>query len=150
RPRTAPARPISRINRRTRRRVARRFSRSICRHTFRGRLRLLKLSDQDTSASCHTFTAVVNQAASGAADLLSSGDYAVAYPSAKLLYHGTQTEDPTPLTVERTSMLGWYLRLTNDRYAMALARKSRSDFRSGLSRTDITSTGSARRPPSLR
>src|SRR5262249_49134263 len=89
----------------------------------------LKLSDQNASGPCHVITAVVNQAASAAADLLSAGDYAVAYPSSTILFHGTRTtQDNTPLTVESTSAISWFLRLSNDRYAMALARKIEDRF----------------------
>src|SRR3989442_15484916 len=51
-------------------------------------LRLLKLSNQDAESPCHIITAVTMRAASAAADLLSSGDYAIAYPTSTVLYHG--------------------------------------------------------------
>lgn len=91
-------------------------------------LRLLNLSDQDAADPCHIITAVATRAASAAADLLSSGDYAVAYPGSTILYHGVRTQDSGPLTLERTSAWGWFLRLSNDRYAMTLARKIEERF----------------------
>lgn len=90
--------------------------------------RLLKASDQDSSDPCHIITAAVSYAASAAADLLSFGDYAVAFPSSTVLYHGVRTQDSSPLTVERTSNVGWFLRVSNDRYAMTLARKVEERF----------------------
>lgn len=51
-------------------------------------LKLLLAAGQDSSERCNVITVVTSQAASAAADLLSSGDYAIAYPGASLLYHG--------------------------------------------------------------
>jgi ATP-dependent protease ClpP protease subunit len=86
-------------------------------------LRTLKLTDQDSSGPCHIITAVTQRAASAAADLLSSGDYAIAYPHSAILYHGMRTQESNPLTVESTSVLARILRRSNDRYALELARK---------------------------
>lgn len=85
-------------------------------------LRLLNSSDQNFAGACQIITVVTARAASAAADLLASGDYAVAYPGSTILYHGIRT----PLraaTAEQTSMMAHYLRVTNDFYAMELARK---------------------------
>jgi ATP-dependent protease ClpP protease subunit len=90
--------------------------------------RLLKLSDQNNSGSCRIITAVTIRAASAAADLLASGDYAIAFPSSTVLYHGLRTFEKNPLTVESTSVLTHILRLTNDVYAMELARKIEDRF----------------------
>ena len=46
-------------------------------------LLLLRLSNQDSSGPCRIITAVTSRAASAAADLLSSGDYALAYRQAR-------------------------------------------------------------------
>ena len=86
-------------------------------------LRLLKSPDQDSSASCRVITVVTGRAASAAADLLSSGDYPIAYPNSTLLYHGIRTYGQRPLTVQSTSLLAHVLRISNDYYAMELARK---------------------------
>lgn len=86
-------------------------------------LRTLKLSDQDSSDPCHITTAVTIRAASAAADLLSSGDYAVAYPHSAILYHGIRTQETNPLMVESASVLSTLLRRSNDLYAIELARK---------------------------
>jgi hypothetical protein len=91
-------------------------------------LRLLRLSDQDASGPCRLITAVTNRAGSAAADLLSSGDYALAYPTSTILYHGVRTHSAQPLTAEYSSLLGHALRLSNDRYAMELARKIEDRF----------------------
>jgi len=90
--------------------------------------RLLKLSDQSNSNPCRIITAVSVRAASAAADLLASGDYAIAFPSSTVLYHGLRTFEKNPLTVESTSVLTHLLRLTNDVYAMELARKIEDRF----------------------
>jgi ATP-dependent protease ClpP protease subunit len=85
-------------------------------------LRLLNSSNQDFEGACQIITVVTTRAASAAADLLSSGDYAIAYPKSTILYHGIRT----PLreaTAETTSLMANILRLSNDYYAMELAGK---------------------------
>jgi ATP-dependent protease ClpP protease subunit len=92
-------------------------------------LRTLRLTDQDSSDPCHIITAVTTRAASAAADLLSSGDYAVAFPHSTILYHGMRTQESDPLTVESTSALTRILRRSNDRYALELMRKIDERFK---------------------
>jgi ATP-dependent protease ClpP protease subunit len=91
-------------------------------------LRLLKLSNQDGSSPCRIITAVTTHAASAAADMLASGDYAVAYPTSTILYHGLRRWETNPLTQESTSVLASTLRRSNDIYAMQLARKIEDRF----------------------
>lgn len=87
-------------------------------------LKLLKASNQDFAPACRLITVVTSRAASAAADLLSSGDYAIAYPDSTLLYHGIRmSQSERPLTAEVTSLLANMLRMSNDSYAMELARK---------------------------
>jgi ATP-dependent protease ClpP protease subunit len=90
--------------------------------------RLLTAANQDSSLPCRVITVVTSRAASAAADLLSSGDYAIALPQSTILYHGVRTFRETPLTVETTSILTEILRLTNETYAMELVRKIESRF----------------------
>ena len=91
-------------------------------------LKLLKFPDQNLSPPCQIITAVTTQAASAAADLLSSGDYATAYPTSSILYHGLRTYEEGPLTSEKTSMLANLLRASNDIYAKELAAKVEHRF----------------------
>jgi ATP-dependent protease ClpP protease subunit len=91
-------------------------------------LRLLRMTDQDSSSPCRIITAVANRAASAAADLLSSGDYAIAFPSSSVLYHGIRRYEQDPLTLESTASLASLLRFGNDYYAMELARKTAGRF----------------------
>ena len=91
-------------------------------------LLLLRLSDQDSSAPCRVITVVTNRAASAAVDLLSSGEYSLAYPTSTILYHGVRRSSDSPLTAEESSLLGLALRAFNDRYAMELARKIEERF----------------------
>lgn len=97
-----------------------------------GILRMLRLSDQNSSEPCRLITVVTTKAQSAAADLLSSGDYAIATPGCSLLYHGVRLPGLVPalqpLTAERTSFLAHFLRLSNDAFAMALAKKAESRF----------------------
>jgi ATP-dependent protease ClpP protease subunit len=91
-------------------------------------LRLLQSTDQDGARACRIITVVTGHAASAAADLLSSGDYAVAHSESTILYHGVRTSLNDPLTMEIASVLTETLKLSNDRYAMTLARKSEIRF----------------------
>lgn len=114
-------------------------------------LRMLKLSDQDSSAPCRILTAVTTRAASAAADLLSSGDYAVAYPTSAILYHGLRQQETNPLTAESTSMLANLLRLSNDIYAQELARKidDRFTFRFVMAKSDFDEIRIAKNSPQM-
>jgi ATP-dependent protease ClpP protease subunit len=91
-------------------------------------LRLLTASNQDAAAACRIITVVVNRAASAAADLLSSGDYAIAYPGSTIFYHGVRESLVVPVTVEYGSALTESLKLSNEQSAMALARKTEWRF----------------------
>ena len=91
-------------------------------------LRLLTASNQDMATPCWLITVVTSWAASAAADFLSSGNYAIAYPESTILYHGVRRSFNDPITVESASILAESLKLSNDRYAMALARKSEWRF----------------------
>lgn len=91
-------------------------------------LSLLASSNQDWDQPCRLITVVTAQASSAAADLLSAGDYAIAYPDARVLYHGVRTAPATPVTVEIASGLTEWLKTANDRFAMDLARRSNGRF----------------------
>lgn len=114
-------------------------------------LRLLNLTDQDSSGPCNIVTAVTTRAASAAADLLSSGDYALAFPNSSILYHGLRTFEKNPLTFEATSMLANALRVSNDYYAMTLARKieDRFSFRYVTVRNDFDKFRADKSAPSM-
>ncbi len=92
-------------------------------------LNLLRLSNQDIADPCRIITAVTVQAASAAADLLASGDYAIAFPKSTILHHGIRQQSGTPSTLESTSRLNEQLRISNSMYAMQLAQKSEDRFK---------------------
>jgi ATP-dependent protease ClpP protease subunit len=85
-------------------------------------LKLLKAKGQDYEEPCDLITVVTRQAASAAADLLSAGNYALAFPDSRVLYHGGRLAEDRPITAERSSFLAQMLRLTNESHAMDLAR----------------------------
>ena len=85
---------------------------------------LLRVSNQDCAAPCRIITVVTSTAASAAADLLSSGDYAIAYPDSTVFYHGVRTTPASPVTREVAAELSQYLTVRNESYALALARRS--------------------------
>jgi ATP-dependent protease ClpP protease subunit len=91
-------------------------------------LNLLRLSNQDIADPCRIITAVTVQAASAAADLLASGDYAIAFPKSTILHHGIRQSSGTPSTLESTGRLNEILRINNSLYAMQLAQKSDDRF----------------------
>jgi ATP-dependent protease ClpP protease subunit len=78
-------------------------------------LKLLQATNQDNDPPCWLITVVTSRAASAAADLLSSGNYAIAYPDSTLLYHGVRTPSLTGITVELASFLAESLKISNDR-----------------------------------
>ena len=87
-------------------------------------LGLLSASDQDGSPPCSIITVATSFAGSAAADLVSAGDYAVAYPKSTMVFHGTRMTFEDAITTETASTLSESLRLANDRYAMRLAVRS--------------------------
>lgn len=86
-------------------------------------LRLLKAPTQDYGLPCSLITVVTRRASSAAADLLSAGNYAIAYPESNILFHGGRLSEDKPLTAERLSFLAELIRLTNEGSAMGLARE---------------------------
>jgi hypothetical protein len=52
-------------------------------------LGLLRSSNQDGENPCRIITVAAPKAGSAAADLLSAGDFSIAYPHSTLIYHGT-------------------------------------------------------------
>ena len=85
-------------------------------------IRILKAPNQDYDQACRIITVVVTRAYSAAADLLAFGDYALANPNSRILFHGTRT-NVSGLTAERSSFFADYLRLTKESAAMDLARE---------------------------
>ncbi|MBN8422165.1 MAG: ATP-dependent Clp protease proteolytic subunit [Verrucomicrobia bacterium] len=80
---------------------------------------LLKTPTQNGDV-CKLITIAVGFAASAAADFLALGDYAIAYPDARIYYHGTRRSDDN-LTLEKISTLEVELREMNERFALRLA-----------------------------
>jgi ATP-dependent protease ClpP protease subunit len=91
-------------------------------------LKLLNASNQDSAPPCQIITVVTHRASSAAADLLSAGDYAIAYPESVIFYHGVRQSLVDPVTVEYGSALTDSLRISNDQSAMVLARKTEWRF----------------------
>jgi ATP-dependent protease ClpP protease subunit len=84
---------------------------------------LLRAPGQDGEAPCRLIAVATALAASAAANLLSSADYAIAYPETNILYHGTRQNSNSPLTVQRASDLAASLKSTNDQFASRMARR---------------------------
>ena len=82
-------------------------------------LRLMRAPRQD-GHRCMVTTVCIGVAASAAADLLSSGDYAIAYSSSNILFHGTRRSEDE-LTVEKVKDVAASLDETNEYFAFKLA-----------------------------
>jgi len=91
-------------------------------------LQLLKAPNQETQIPCKVITVVVTNAFSAAADLLAFGNYAVAFPTSTILFHGGRVPTARELTAERSSLLAQALRFTNETSAMELAREVQFRF----------------------
>ena len=91
-------------------------------------LSILRLSNQDIAEPCRIITAVTVLAASAAADLLASGDYAIAFPKSTILHHGIRQLSDAPSTLESTGRLNEILRISSSMYAMQLAQRSEDRF----------------------
>lgn len=85
--------------------------------------RLIKAPNPDGGV-CRVITVATGTAASAAADLLTLGDYAIAYPHSSIFYHGTQRSADTALTYEVASSLASSLEELNERFAVRLARRA--------------------------
>lgn len=84
---------------------------------------LIKAPNPD-GGSCRVITVVTGTAASAAADFLTLGDYAIAYPHSSILYHGTQRSPNSALTYEVATSLASSLEESNERFAVRLARRA--------------------------
>lgn len=82
---------------------------------------LIRSSSQD-GQPIRLLTVVTGWAASAAADLLALGDYSMAFPHARILYHGSRRMGSFELTVERASVLARSLHQTNEFFADRLGR----------------------------
>lgn len=80
---------------------------------------LLRSPDQD-GATCPLITVVTGYAASSAADLLAAGNYALAYPHARIICHGNRREDQE-ITQERAWSLAKFLAVSNEEFALQYA-----------------------------
>lgn len=89
---------------------------------------LLAAPSQDGQPACRIITVVTTLAASAAADILSFGDYAIAYPGAIVWFHGVRQTNQQPMTAEAALRVNRALRQDNDRYASELASRSNHRF----------------------
>ncbi|MCX7722941.1 MAG: ATP-dependent Clp protease proteolytic subunit [Verrucomicrobiae bacterium] len=82
---------------------------------------LLKAPNPD-GVACRLITVVTTHAASAAADLLSLGDYAIAYPQATILCHGARLS-AEEITKETAEGLAASLQAANEEFALRLAKR---------------------------
>jgi len=89
---------------------------------------LLAANNLDLAGPCRLITVATTTVASAAADLLIAGDYALAYPETRILYHGVRNNLDIALTAELASALRERLKSTNDRYAVTLTHRASQRF----------------------
>jgi hypothetical protein len=80
-------------------------------------------------APCRKITVACANAQSAAADLLTGGDWAIAQPKSKLVYHGTTIRASEPITAERATLLAETLKNSNETAVASLVGKSARRFR---------------------
>jgi ATP-dependent protease ClpP protease subunit len=91
-------------------------------------LDLLRSTNQGGVSPCRIITVAVSKAQSTAADILSAGDFAIADPRSKLLYHGTRITVPQAVTADYASRLTEALKASNHRIAALFLDKSADRF----------------------
>jgi ATP-dependent protease ClpP protease subunit len=91
-------------------------------------LGLLRATNQDGESPCRLITIALSRAKSTAADILSAGDFAIADPGSKLLYHGTRITAPEAVTADYASLLAEVLKTSNRRFAASFLDKSAQRF----------------------
>jgi len=83
---------------------------------------LLTTPNQDGEV-CRTITVATNQADSAAAGLLALGDYAIAYPNARIHCHGARLAG-REITSQRAEDIAASLRQNDDEFALKLAQRT--------------------------
>jgi ATP-dependent protease ClpP protease subunit len=91
-------------------------------------LNLLRAPSQYSTEPAHIITVATTFAASAAAILLASGDYAVAYPNSSIHFHGVRTYREDPITVEKASDVAKNLKASNSQSALLLAKNCAKRF----------------------
>jgi ATP-dependent protease ClpP protease subunit len=91
-------------------------------------LGLFRSTNQDGASPCRLITIALSKAFSAAADLVSAGDFAIAHPGSRLLYHGTRITTPQAVTAEHASLLADVLKTSNRRFSASLLEKSAERF----------------------
>jgi ATP-dependent protease ClpP protease subunit len=91
-------------------------------------LGLLRSTNQDGASPCRIITVAVSKARSAAADLLSAGDFAIADPGSKLLYHGTRIPMLQGVTAHSASLLAEVLKASDHKFTASLLDKSAERF----------------------
>lgn len=86
-------------------------------------LELLSVSNQNYEEPCDIITVATVHAYSAAADILTSGSYAIAYPNSRILHHGTRIFE-REWTYEKTAERAKDFRISQDNYAATILRKS--------------------------
>jgi ATP-dependent protease ClpP protease subunit len=82
----------------------------------------LRASDQDQSEPCRLITVALGEASSAASDMLTAGDYALAYPYSRILCHGTRIKPTSSFTKAEAASYAKYMAGQDEGFALTLAR----------------------------
>jgi ATP-dependent protease ClpP protease subunit len=82
----------------------------------------LRASDQDRSEPCRLITVALGEASSAASDILTAGDYALAYPFSSILCHGTRIRPSSSFTKAEAAGYAKYMAGQDEGFALTLAR----------------------------
>gem|GEM_PF-2572725 len=91
-------------------------------------LNALRASDQDRSERCRLITVALGEASSAASDILTAGDYALAYPFSRILCHGTRIKPSSSFTKDQAAGYARYMAGQDEGFALTLARNCINRF----------------------
>jgi ATP-dependent protease ClpP protease subunit len=97
-------------------------------------LEALRAGDQDRSKPCRIITVALGEASSAASDILTAGDYALAYPYSKILCHGTRIRPQSAFTKAEATSYAQYMAGQDEGFAITLARNCIDRFMFRFSR----------------
>jgi ATP-dependent protease ClpP protease subunit len=91
-------------------------------------LDLLRSTNEGGGNPCRIITVAASKAQSAAAHILSAGDFAIADPGSRLLYHGSRIPLHGEVTARHASRIAENLKMSNNRFAASLLEKSARRF----------------------
>ena len=85
-------------------------------------LEALRAGDQDRGVPCRLITVALGEASSAASDILTSGDYTLAYAYSRILCHGTRIRPLSSFTKDQAATYARLMTGQDEGFALTLAR----------------------------